>query len=226
MNLLNEFNFEADSNGIFIVHENEIVTAKLIDETKTEEEISDEFKKIIENKGIKYNYKVFQQAFGNEEMSEGVKNFCENCGIKFRTKTSLLIHKACDHDKIKCQIPCWICNKKFLNKLALRAHLICHKDVKNYQCFCGKKFMYKLSYTQHLKIHDNVREFPCTYESCDFKAFTSTHLKRHIRARHTKEKNHKCQFCGRLFAEKYNMKSHVRKQHSITTPKDNEDNQN
>lgn len=204
MNLPNEFNFEADSNGIFFI----AATANN-DET---EDISDEFKKVIKNEGIKYNYEVFQRAFGGDDSNNSSDLFCENCSIKFRCMTSLLIHKASDHGKIKCQIPCWICSKKCANKMALRAHLICHRDVKKYQCYCGKKFMYKISYTQHLKIHDNLREFQCNF--CDFKALTKTHLQRHLRARHTKEKNHQCPHCHRSFAEKYNMKSHIRKQHS------------
>lgn len=208
----NEFNFESDSNGIsFIVQDNDAISnnAKLLDNEnkKTDEEISDEFKKVMEDEGIKYDYEVFKRTFHD-------KKDCESCKIKFRTATSLLIHFAADHDEITSQIPCWICNKKCADKLALRAHLICHKNIKKYECYCGKKFMYKLSYTQHLKIHDNVREFACQYDKvCDFKAFTLSHLKRHIRARHTKEKNHQCQFCGRSFAELYNMKSHVKKQH-------------
>lgn len=210
----NEFNFESDSNGIFIVQGCTAATsnnAKLLDNNKTEE-ISDEFKKVMEVEGIKYDYEVFKRAFGNDEDDD--KKDCESCKIKFRTSTSLLIHLASDHDKITSQIPCWVCNKKFNDKLALRAHLICHKNIKKYECYCGKKFMYKLSYTQHLKSHDNVRDFACQYDKlCEFKAFTLSHLKRHIRARHTKEKNHQCQFCGRSFAELYNMKSHVRKQH-------------
>lgn len=213
----NEFNiFESDSNGISIVQGHEtslnIKHAKLNEIKKTEDEISDEFKKVIENEGIKYDFEVFKRAFGNDEDDD--KKECASCGIKFRTSTSFLIHIASDHDKITCQIPCWVCNKKCPDKLALRAHLICHKNIKKYECYCGKKFMYKLSYTQHLKIHDNVREFACQYDNlCSFKAFTLSHLKRHIRARHTKEKNHQCQFCGRSFAELYNMKSHVKKQH-------------
>lgn len=71
-----------------------------------------------------------------------------------------------------------------------------------------------MSFTQHLKIHSGVRDKQC--EICGFKVISSTHLQRHIRARHTKEKNHFCGFCGKAFSERYNMKSHERKQHIET----------
>lgn len=77
--------------------------------------------------------------------------------------------------------------------------------------FIGKGFHYKLSFTQHLKIHTGIRDKQC--ERCGFRATSSTHLQRHIRARHTKEKNHICSFCQRAFSERYNMMSHLRKQH-------------
>lgn len=179
---------------------------KSANESKTEEDLSEDFKKIIEEKGIKYDLTVFQRVFGEdtsndekdiESHKQRKKFFCDECKIEIKTFNNFLIHKA-DHEKQ---------NFKHDDEHALERH-----DDK-YNCFCGKIFLYKLSYTQHLKIHNNIREYHCNYEMCDFKAFNSTHLARHIRAKHTKEKNHSCVYCGRKFAEKYNMNSHIRKQH-------------
>lgn len=185
IDLTNEFNIEHDSNGIFTIQDVKLITSDNKSDEKTE---NNEFKK--ETK------------------------CCDECGIKFRSIKSKMIHFASDHDKIKSQLPCWICQKKCADKNSLRAHMNCHKDEKKFHCFCGKSFAYKISYKQHLKIHNNIREFAC--QSCEFKAFTSNHLQRHERARHTKEKNHQCSICGKCFAEKYNMKSHIKKQHSTT----------
>ena len=84
----------------------------------------------------------------------------------------------------------------------------------NRKLFLGKGFHYKLSFTQHLKAHTGIRDKHCNF--CGFKAISSNHLQRHVRARHTKEKNHICSYCNRAFSERYNMMSHVRKQHLQT----------
>lgn len=145
------------------------------------------------------------------------KYHCETCQVSFKTENSLKIHISSGHGSITKNIPCVIetCRKMFKDKAALRAHLICHKKHEKDPAFfcdqCGKGFFYKLSFTQHLKIHSGVRDKEC--EICGFKAFSTTHLQRHIRARHTKEKNHICTFCGRAFSERYNMMSHMKKQH-------------
>lgn len=180
----------------------EIITESANNEESKTEDLSDDFKKIIEEKGIKYDYSVFQRVFGADEVDIDVqkqrrKFYCDECKIEIKNFNNFLIHKA-DHEKQNYQIA----NPNDENQ----------PDEK-FNCFCGKIFLYKLSYTQHLKIHNNIREYHCNYELCDFKAFNSTHLQRHIRARHTKEKKHTCVYCGRKFGEKYNMNSHIRKQH-------------
>lgn len=198
-----------DSNEIFIMDESNS-SAKHF-KTDSNDDISDEFKKIIQENGIKkYDFDVFQRVFGDDDddgmnkvkedkVKKGKKEklICHICDVAFKTLNNYLIHKA-DHDKEKYHISC---TNDILN-------------TKKFHCFCGKKFLYKLSYTQHLKIHNNIREYPCTYEMCQFQAINSAHLQRHVRAKHTKEKNHQCNFCGRRFAERYNMRSHIKKQHS------------
>lgn len=204
-------------------------------------EVSESFAKILEKEGIKYDIDVFQRAFGNEiaetekktkvkhhsknsKVSKPIKKFnktqfyCELCQISFKAANSLRIHLASDHGKITKNIPCPFsgCLKIFNSKNSLRAHFVCHnkvdkKEVSFFCDKCGKEFFYKLSFTQHLKIHSGVRDKQC--EMCSFKAISTTHLQRHVRARHTKEKSHFCMFCDRAFSERYNMTSHMRKQH-------------
>lgn len=149
--------------------------------------------------------------------------YCEVCQISFKTSNSLKIHLSSDHGNITENLPCPFagCKKSFANKISLRAHFICHNKYEKDHAFfcdkCGKGFHYKLSFTQHLKTHDtSLRDKHC--ETCGFKAISTTHLQRHIRARHTREKNHVCKYCDRAFSEKYNMTSHIRKQHIEKKP--------
>lgn len=164
---------------------------------KTEDDnLSDEFKKIIDEQGLKYDYSVFQREFGDNIKNYARKFFCDSCQIEFKNFNNLLIHQN-DHEK----------------SMLMDSNAFDSSCDTKFKCFCGKGFCHKISFTQHLKIHNNIRDYPCTYDSCSFQAINMTHLKRHIRAKHTLEKNHQCKYCGRKFAEKYNMTSHIRKQH-------------
>jgi hypothetical protein len=153
-------------------------------------------------KGIDVNPSSSQKL----QSSKKSNYFCEKCKTSFKNKNSLDVHMSSICGKLSENLPCPFekCEKIFKNKVSLKAHLICHtKEGKDPSFFCdqcGKGFHYKVSFTQHLKIHSGVRDKQC--EVCGFKAISTTHLQRHIRARHTKEKNHLCTICNRAFSER------------------------
>lgn len=81
------------------------------------------------------------------------------------------------------------------------------KEDANYQCEvqgCGKLFSRSYNYKAHLETHDENREypFPCTIDGCPKKFVRKTDLTRHHQSVHMKEKNHRCDFCQRMFARK------------------------
>lgn len=81
------------------------------------------------------------------------------------------------------------------------------KEEANYQCQvegCGKFFSRSYNYKSHMETHDEKREypFPCQMTGCTKKFVRKTDLQRHHQSVHTKERNHKCDFCGRMFARK------------------------
>ena len=86
----------------------EIITESAnIEESKTED-LSDDFKKIIEEKGIKYDYSVFQRVFGADEddietQKQRRKFYCDECKIEIKNFNNFLIHKA-DHEKQNYQM--------------------------------------------------------------------------------------------------------------------------
>jgi hypothetical protein len=190
-------------------------------------EISPNFREVIEKEGFKYDLETFHKAFGDvgpcespqlqvssvnsfeleiQKTQKKQKFVCSVCGTSFKAESSLKVHEATNCENKKENLLCYVetCKKTFKDKISLRAHLICHKkDDKDPAFFCdqcGKSFFYKLSFTQHQKIHSGIRDKQC--EVCGFKAISTTHLQRHIRARHTKEKNHVCTFCFRAFSER------------------------
>ncbi|KAH7134851.1 hypothetical protein B0J13DRAFT_92443 [Dactylonectria estremocensis] len=88
------------------------------------------------------------------------------------------------------------------------------KEEANFQCEvkgCGKFFSRSYNYKSHLETHDEKREypFPCPVDGCTKKFVRKTDLQRHHQSVHMKERNHKCDFCGRLFARKDTLRRQV-----------------
>ncbi len=81
------------------------------------------------------------------------------------------------------------------------------KEEANFQCEvkgCGKLFSRSYNYKAHMETHDEKREypFPCQVPGCPKRFVRKTDLQRHHQSVHMKERNHKCDYCGRLFARK------------------------
>ncbi|KAK9779024.1 hypothetical protein AB5N19_01310 [Seiridium cardinale] len=88
------------------------------------------------------------------------------------------------------------------------------KEEANYQCEvkgCGKLFSRSYNYKAHLETHDENREypFPCTSSGCSKRFVRKTDLQRHHQSVHMKEKNHRCDFCNRMFARKDTLRRHM-----------------
>lgn len=77
-------------------------------------------------------------------------------------------------------------------------------ETASYRCTvegCGKSFSRGYSLTAHMETHDEERvfPFPCQEPNCPKKFVRKTDLQRHHQSVHTMERNHMCDFCGRLF---------------------------
>ncbi|KAI1495233.1 hypothetical protein F5X96DRAFT_647 [Biscogniauxia mediterranea] len=88
------------------------------------------------------------------------------------------------------------------------------KEEANFQCEvkgCGKLFSRSYNYKAHMETHDEKREypFPCTVPDCNKKFVRKTDLQRHNQSVHMKERNHKCDYCGRMFARKDTLRRHM-----------------
>ncbi|KAK3320821.1 hypothetical protein B0T19DRAFT_444633 [Cercophora scortea] len=88
------------------------------------------------------------------------------------------------------------------------------REEANFQCEvkgCGKLFSRSYNFKAHMETHDEKREypFPCTVNDCNKKFVRKTDLQRHHQSVHMKERNHKCDYCSRLFARKDTLRRHM-----------------
>ncbi|KAM4066966.1 hypothetical protein HRG_000976 [Hirsutella rhossiliensis] len=88
------------------------------------------------------------------------------------------------------------------------------REEANFQCSvqgCGKFFSRSYNFKSHMETHDEQREypFPCLVGGCAKKFVRKTDLQRHHQSVHKKERNHRCDYCGRLFARKDTLRRHM-----------------
>ncbi|KAI1101201.1 hypothetical protein F4804DRAFT_316666 [Jackrogersella minutella] len=86
---------------------------------------------------------------------------------------------------------------------------------------CGREFDHLHKLNHHKRYHDRKHE--CTWEGCDKKFGTKTHLDRHINDKHVKSKAYHCidptcQYYkgGKAFPRKDNWRRHMVKKHGAT----------
>lgn len=85
------------------------------------------------------------------------------------------------------------------------------KEEANFQCDvrgCGKFFSRSYNFKAHMETHRERREypFPCRHDDCKKKFVRKTDLQRHHQSVHMKERNHECNYCGRMFARRDTLK--------------------
>lgn len=85
------------------------------------------------------------------------------------------------------------------------------KEEANFQCDvkgCGKFFSRSYNFKAHMETHRERREypFPCLIGDCTKRFVRKTDLQRHHQSVHMKERNHGCEFCGRMFARRDTLK--------------------
>lgn len=88
------------------------------------------------------------------------------------------------------------------------------KEEANFECDikgCGKFFSRSYNFKAHMETHRETRDypFPCQIEDCTKRFVRKTDLQRHHQSVHMKERNHGCEYCGRMFARRDTLKRYA-----------------
>lgn len=104
---------------------------------------------------------------------------------------------------------CDVCGKILSTKSNLKAHKICHTDVRPYKCTeCPATFRGHSALFQHKKVHTKETPYHCEY--CPKQFSRRTGLVNHIRV-HTGEKLYSCGICFKNFVQSAQLSIHVKR---------------
>ncbi|XP_026500167.2 zinc finger protein 558-like [Vanessa tameamea] len=119
------------------------------------------------------------------------------CKRKIREKIEPVVHQ------------CDVCGKCLSTKSNLKAHKICHTNLRPFRCDdCPATFRGYSALFQHRKVHSGAQAYHCEYCSKPFRRRTG--LINHIRA-HTGEKLHSCTICFKNFVQKAQLSTHMKR---------------
>ena len=106
------------------------------------------------------------------------------------------------------------CGYKARSITLIRYHMPTHTGEALFSCnTCGKKFKHKKELNQCQKRHQGRYDHVCT--NCDKKFLSKKKLDIHRRV-HTGEKPFSCPLCDQKCARQDNLKSHIKKLHSVS----------
>uniref|UniRef100_A0A663LL82 Zinc finger protein ZFAT n=1 Tax=Athene cunicularia TaxID=194338 RepID=A0A663LL82_ATHCN len=132
--------------------------------------------------------------------------YCSQCNYSSITKNCLKRHVIQKHSNILLKCPTEHCDYSTPDKYKLQAHLKVHTelDKKSYSCpVCEKLFFEDRLIKSHIKTNHPVsftqKKYPPSHQKSNLKAHMN---------RHSTEKTHLCDMCGKKFKSKGTLKSH------------------
>ena len=134
-------------------------------------------------------------------------NQCKICSKSFAKKWNLVRHSVNIHGKIKSH-QCSFCKLEFKCSIKLKSHItLMHRPLKFQSETCGQETEKKL------KKHVEDQQFSC--EQCDRSFSDENQLIVHIMVQHSKLLTKKCKICKVTCVNKYSLKQHMYKKHTL-----------
>lgn len=149
----------------------------------------------------------------NDDRKQPIKNYTLTPPMDIDLKSLVVYIKDKKHWK------CPHCEKYFSQSGNLKAHINTHTGYKPYTCnLCQRSFAQKSNLNYHMKAsHDPQRPFKCN--ACDRAFSTMDQMVLHLKAKHAPvetasprpiaDKKHTCPYCGKAFAQSFNLKLHI-----------------
>ncbi|XP_067641594.1 zinc finger protein 391-like [Eurosta solidaginis] len=180
------------------------------------------------------HYRIKHKPYINREPQHYV---CEDCGNRYKNITTFKEHRYKHAPIEEYPFGCDECGKKFRSKRRLQEHQWRHTGIKNFVCpHCGMKKATKNELRTHINYHTKERQWPCTkctsvFNSsanlgmhdrvvhkgirrfacryCDL-SFGKPDTLKHHEMRHTGEKPHGCEICGKRFIQVVALRTHMK----------------
>lgn len=140
----------------------------------------------------------------------GEKPFqCERCDRRFSQKSSLWVHMK-RHDG-RYDHHCTICDYKSVLKVDLVRHVAKHSGARVFICEqCGKMFTTDMRLRDHIRhVHERKETHIC--DKCAFSTHRADNLRRHIAVKHSDDEFFKCPVCGDMIKQRATFIVHLRR---------------
>ena len=161
------------------------------------------------------------------------KIFCEICQKGFSTKADADRHLRTVHEKLR-NFKCEFCkNRAFKTNALLNLHVkTVHEGLKPFECqTCNKTFSQKGNLNTHIaRYHetnnDKIPELLTAFQSeLEEKTAKNTEEEDEVPSTeiNNSKKNFQCLFCNKFFRHKVNLKTHLKKYHTLDESSDDEE---
>ncbi|XP_055626321.1 transcription factor grauzone-like [Toxorhynchites rutilus septentrionalis] len=154
----------------------------------------------------------------DEFIRSHVKYICQLCGQDNPTFTSFLKHSLEVHETKSAYVAC--CGKKYYHKVRLYHHVQLVNEPDMFRCNeCHINFSDSEGKKRHLKKYHPTGEgqnFQCSHcpRSFSVEYKYNMHLQDHT---DSDEKSWKCEFCGKIYKDRYILSSHIKQKHTEAT---------
>lgn len=160
--------------------------------------------------GSKAALKIHLHRFHNNDI-ETKDYLCSECGYMTSTKKAFTDHQRIHSDDPGPKARCSICDKEMLAS-SYKIHMLrMHGEAKHPCDSCGQRFTVRSDLMRHINtVHSSLRPYDC--DLCSEKFATSDALRYHRNKTHSTV-HHCCDFCGKAYKWKGELRTHVQRNH-------------